>query len=162
LKFKYKIDMKKQFLILCLLISLAGVISCSKKAEHLESDQTENALKEEGDEWKEMDDFHMVMAETFHPYKDSSNLEPIKSHVNDLVAAAKKWIDSPVPEKVNNEEVKSKLNQLQEEVLVLKNSVKTGPDSLIANALTKLHNTFHEIQEHWYEHSEKEEDHEHR
>ncbi|HEY8935017.1 MAG TPA: hypothetical protein VIM65_07335 [Cyclobacteriaceae bacterium] len=117
-------------------------------------------LKEEADEWKEMDDFHMIMAETFHPYKDSSNLAPVKSHAGDLVVAAKKWIDSPVPEKVNSDEVKAKLNQLQEETLVLENSVKTGPDSLIANSLTKLHTTFHEIQEHWYEHKE-EGDHEH-
>ena len=154
--------MKKQFLIICLLALTVSIISCSKKAEHLESDQTENALKEGTNEWREMDDFHMVMAETFHPYKDSSNLEPVKSHVSDLVAAGKKWIDSPIPEGVNKDEVKTKLNQLQEETLILEKNVKTGPDSLIANSLTKLHNTFHEIQEHWYEHRDKgEEDHEH-
>ena len=153
--------MKKQFLIICLLALVVGIISCSKKAEHLESDQAENAPKEGSDEWKEMDEFHMIMAETFHPYKDSSNLEPVKSHANDLVTAAKKWINSPIPERVNSDEVKTKLNQLQEETLALEKNVKTGPDSLIANSLTKLHNTFHEIQEHWYEHSEEGEDHEH-
>ena len=41
--------------------------------------------------WKEMDNFHMVMAETFHPYKDSANLEPAKSRASELAAAAEEW-----------------------------------------------------------------------
>ena len=148
--------MAKHLFIFGLLVIGTTILSCSKKNEH-----GEGSAKEESDKWEEMDQFHMVMAETFHPYKDSSNLEPVKSHVSDLVTAAKKWVDSPIPEKVNNDDVKAKLTQLQAETLVLETTVKSGPDSLIANSLTKLHNTFHEIQEHWYVHGENEEKEEH-
>ncbi len=44
------------------------LFSCGGKHEE-ESDDVE---------WKEMDDFHMIMADVYHPLKDSNNLAPIK------------------------------------------------------------------------------------
>jgi hypothetical protein len=83
------------------------VVSCSTKYKEHEGDETNDA------EWPEMDSFHMVMAETFHPYKDSSNLQPIKDHAEELKQAAIKWASSSLPERINNENVKESLVELK-------------------------------------------------
>jgi hypothetical protein len=101
-------------------------------------------------DWKEMDEFHLIMAETFHPYKDSSNLEPAKTRVGELATAADRWASASLPEKVNNDEIKSKLQQLRSETETLTESVRTDDDNVIGEQLTKVHDTFHEIQEAWY------------
>ena len=60
------------------------MLACSGKkeetAEHGHHEVT-------GEAWKEMDDFHMIMAEAFHPYKDSMNLEPAKLKAPELAAS---------------------------------------------------------------------------
>ena len=58
-----------------------------------------------------MDDFHMVMAESFHPYKDSANLKPAKEKAPELAASASAWKDSAFPEGVSKEKVKDKLDR---------------------------------------------------
>jgi hypothetical protein len=98
-----------------------------------------------------MDDFHVIMADAFHPYKDSSNLEPVKTHGEHLAMEAEKWASAPLPEKVNNDSVKTKLDKLKTETRVLADQVKAGKaDEEIAAQLTAVHNLFHEIQESWY------------
>jgi hypothetical protein len=108
------------------------------------------ATKKDAAEWKEMDEFHMVMAETFHPYKDSANLEPARARAGELVAVAGKWADSKLPEKVNNDEMKGKLKQLKAESATLAQTVAAADDKAIADQLTKVHDLFHAIQEDWY------------
>lgn len=106
-----------------------------------------------GDEsvWKDMDDFHMIMAETFHPYKDSANLEPVKSRASELMTAADEWASAPLPEKVDNAEMRSRLRQLKAQATTLAVSVRSENDNVIAEQLNDLHDTFHAIQEGWYE-----------
>ncbi|HYC87482.1 MAG TPA: hypothetical protein VEB86_19750 [Chryseosolibacter sp.] len=90
-------------------------------------------------DWKEMDDFHMVMAETFHPYKDSSDLVPVKTKAADLRASADAWASAPLPEKVNNDEMKAHLEELRSETAALEDLVKNGNDTEIGDQLTKVH-----------------------
>src|SRR5687767_3170399 len=85
-------------------------VACGTKKE-----EANNAVASDQKEWKEMDDFHMIMAETFHPYKDSANLEPAKTRASELVASAEKWASASLPEKVNTDEMKGKLEQLKNE-----------------------------------------------
>ena len=106
-----------------------------------------------------MDEFHLVMAESFHPYKDSLDLKPAKANAAALATAAGKWADAPVPEKVNNDNVKAKLQQLRSETAAFAEIVKSGDDKAIGESLTKLHDLFHEIQEAWYGGEEGEEHH---
>jgi hypothetical protein len=101
-------------------------------------------------EWKEMDEFHMIMAETFHPYKDSADLKPVKDKALELVAVADKWSNAPLPEKVNSDEMKTRLQTLKGETEVLADVVQNGQDSAIGDQLNKVHDLFHEIQEAWY------------
>jgi hypothetical protein len=123
--------------------------ACSSKKSDEEqgsSDATAN-----GDEWTEMDEFHMVMAEAFHPFKDSANLEPAKQHASHLVAAADKWASATLPEKFEgDDEMKFKLNQLKADAAKFEEVSRTGDDQAIGQSLTKLHDLFHEIQESWY------------
>jgi hypothetical protein len=137
--------MKSQLINLTFLGVIMFVCACSGKKEVHSHDETV-----EQKEWKEMDVFHTVMAETFHPFKDSADLDPIKKQASELAAAADTWVNAPLPEKVNNEEVKNKLQQLKSETQALLDFVNANDDHAIGNQLTKVHDLFHEIQESWY------------
>ena len=120
-----------------------------KKKERGKVDEHRIAAATDED-WPAMDEFHMIMAETFHPFKDSANLEPIKTKARELAASAEKWLNAPLPEKVNNDEVKTKLQQLKTDATTLSETVKSADDKTIGESLTKVHDLFHEIQEAWY------------
>jgi hypothetical protein len=137
----------KALRILTLALAVILVAACSSKKEDSKSETSEAS---DSKEWKEMDDFHMVMAETFHPYKDSANLEPAKTKASELVAAADKWVAAALPEKMNNDEAKGKLENLKQESQTLVQTVSAGDDKAIGDQLTKVHDLFHEIQEAWY------------
>ena len=132
------------------LIVLLVVWACGSK--HQQPHDEEHASgHHDATAWKEMDDFHAVMRDTFHPYKDSTNLEPVKKRASELMTAADEWASAELPGKVNNAEVKAKLRQLRSEAGTLAESVKSSDDNVIGEHLTRLHDTFHEIQEAWYE-----------
>jgi hypothetical protein len=124
-------------------------VACSGKKENEHDTHQDGEIT--NDEWKEMDEFHMVMAEAFHPYKDSSNLEPAKQNAAALTAAAEKWSTAPLPAKFEgDDEVKFKLNQLKADASKFEEVVRAGDDKAVGESLTKLHDLFHEIQESWY------------
>lgn len=146
---------KTAFIHLSLIGTIVLSISCANKKEsdggHTDHENVEAAA---GD-WKEMDDFHMVMAESFHPFKDSANLEPAKQNAPALVAYAEKWAAAPLPSKFeDDDEIKFKLNQLRQDAMSFSTIVNAGNDEKIGESLTKLHDLFHELQESWYGHSE--------
>lgn len=129
-----------------LMIILAG---CSGNQQ---PSATEQAMPDQ-ETWKEMDDFHFVMAESFHPYKDSANLAPAKQHATEMATRAAEWAESPLPEKVNNPEVKELLTRLKEDTRKFSQMVTTAPDDSLGHALNVLHDNFHQLQEAWYAHA---------
>ncbi len=134
------------------LIALFAIvmIACATKKE--EAAEGSEAADESSDqkEWKEMDEFHMLMAESFHPYKDSANLEPAKASATTLASAAEKWANSTLPKKVDNDDVKTKLASLKDGTATFVQTVASGDDKAIGEQLTKVHDLFHAIQETWY------------
>jgi hypothetical protein len=132
--------MKNTFLFFILLTFLSA---CStKKSETAEGSSNE---------WKELDSFHSIMADAFHPYKDSANLAPAKSLAKSMADEAGKWSGSTLPEKVNNDEMQTKLKNLNDgSQSFLRLTSENAPDSVIGKSLTELHDLFHEIQEGWY------------
>jgi hypothetical protein len=134
----------KQWMAAFVIMLIAFACASKKEEAHDESTATDSK------EWKEMDEFHMLMAETFHPFKDSANLEPAKMQARELAGAAEKWASSPLPEKVNNDEMKGKLEDLKNGTSALVQSVGAGDDKAIGDQLTKVHDLFHAIQEDWY------------
>lgn len=141
-----------------LFILLVVVFACSDKKEKA-------SIAADDVEWKEMDEFHEVMADVYHPLKDSNNLEPIRKDAAKLTVAAEKWAQSPVPAKIDNEETKQLLAQLEDGCQQLKKLVnENASDEEIATKLTAQHETFHTIMEKFYRAGEKdgaEEHHDH-
>ncbi len=111
---------------------------------------TQKEKAQDTGEWPEMDAFHLIMAESFHPYKDSSNLEPAKQLASEMAASAARWSEATLPEKVNNSAVKQKINLLKGATAEFAQLVHTGSDEEIGEALTALHDLFHELQDAWY------------
>ena len=148
-------------LIMFFALLAAGILAaCSGKKEAVteEHKEHEHAHEKESatdDEWKEMDNFHMLMAEAFHPYKDSSNLQPAKAKAAELASAAEKWVSAPLPSKVDNDDTRKKLDDLKTSTAAFAETVKKGDDKVIAEELTKVHDLFHAIQEEWYGGHEK-------
>lgn len=126
------------------------LVACSPKAEKEEVTESEDS------EWIGMDDFHMVMAESFHPFRDSANLEPAKALAKEMVAAAEQWISNERPKRVATDEVGQLMNDLKAEAESLAAMVEQGSDEEIGESLTRLHDIFHHLQEKWYtkEHEE--------
>ncbi len=136
----------KNLLLLMIAISLLGLSSCDKSKS-----DSKDVTSVDSDEWKEMDSFHLIMADAFHPYKDSANLAPVKKLAEDMAMEANKWASAPLPEKVNNGDVKQSLNKLKEDTHALSELVKSGADdATISTALNSLHDSFHGIMEAWH------------
>jgi len=139
-RLKLKTSLMKYLLFALILLTF----SCSNK-------EKEQAEGEDDIEWKEMDDFHAIMADVYHPLKDSGNLEPIRNEANTLSAEATKWAQSRLPSKVNDEETKKMLAQLEDGCQQLNQLVKDkASDEEISTKLTSLHETFHHITERWH------------
>ncbi len=137
---------RKKLISLFLSVVMASlVMACSGKKESSSVDG-----EAESDEWKEMDSFHMVMAESFHPFMDSGNVAPAKANAAAMEDLATKWANAPLPDKVNNEEVKRKLKTLQISTANFKAIVMEADDKVIGDSLTNLHDLFHSIMESWY------------
>lgn len=149
-------------LTLCLfLFAILALSACGPKggAEESATGDADSTVMADED-WKDMDEFHMIMAESFHPYKDSANLEPVKSLASEMAAKAAEWASAPIPEKVNNDATKQKLADLKEATAALAALVGTGDDAQIGESLNTVHDTFHAIQESWYGEASHEEGHE--
>jgi hypothetical protein len=123
-------------MIALFLLTALAFYSCSTKVQ---------------DEWPELDSFHMIMAEAFHPYKDSANLEPVKRLAKEMATEADKWAAAPLPEKVDNDEMKNQLKILKADAHAFAEMIEGGaPDETIGSSLTALHDTFHSIMEAWH------------
>lgn len=139
-------ESKKTHPLFYLLLMLA-VAACASKRDQDRSAQ----VGSDASTWEEMDNFHMLMAETFHPFRDSANVEPAKARASALMAAASNWASAPLPGKVNNDAMRSRLEQLKEQAAALAQTVKSQDDNAIGEELEALHDTFHEIEHAWYQ-----------
>lgn len=142
--------MKKLLSFVLVLGVIVLMASCSGKKEESTATETPATEAVSNDEWPTMDEFHMVMAESFHPFKDSANLEPAKANAAEMARVAEKWAAAGLPEKVNTEEVKAKLEKLKTETAAFVTTVQGTDTAAIGTALTNLHDLFHELQEAWY------------
>src|SRR5690606_17380328 len=90
----------------------------------------ENADATDPQEWPQLDEFHFVMAESFHPYADSGNLEPARKYAAELTRAL--------------------LNELSRETAAFREMASTASDDSLGASLTSIHDLFHKIQDSWY------------
>jgi hypothetical protein len=97
--------------------------------------------------WKEMDAFHTVMGETFHP-SEEGKLEPVRKRSGELVEKAVAWFKSEAPDGFNKSAIKSTLKKLVKEAKALDKRVRANaPDEVIKEKLGSLHHLFHTIEE---------------
>lgn len=128
---------------LFVLLAMALFMSCGSK------EKNEDAVDE--DEWVQLDEFHEIMADVYHPLKDSGNLQPLKDRSSEFVAAVDKLAQSDLPAKVNSDEMEPLISALQESIHGLDEAIKAGSsDEQIGALLEGVHALFHTIQEEWY------------
>jgi len=95
--------------------------------------------------WVEKDNFHTVMAETFHPMEEG-NYKPIRERSTELYEKAVIWQKSTVPAGFSQKKLAKKLKKLVEESKKLDDKIKAScTDAVIKEDLTKLHDIFHTI-----------------
>lgn len=97
------------------------------------------------DKWAELDAYHNVMSQTFHPAEEGK-LEPIRKRAGELAEKAKQWLDSKPPKIYESADIKALLVKLNTESKTLADSIAKGAkDEQIKKDLTALHDRFHEI-----------------
>lgn len=95
--------------------------------------------------WPEMEAFHKVMSQTFHPAEEGQ-LEPIRTRSGEMLEKAIAWQNSSAPEGYQSKAVKKTLKELVKGAKELDKLVKDkGSDADITTKLTALHDIFHEV-----------------
>jgi hypothetical protein len=106
--------------------------------------QTASAQK---GEWKELQAFHSVMSKTFHP-SEEGNLKPVKDSASVLLASAKAWAASTVPENFKPEETKKVLTALVAKCGELNQAVASNlSDAELKKIIAEAHEVFHQLVE---------------
>lgn len=111
--------------IIAFIVSVV-LLACTGKKEAVAT--------EEPQEWKGMDEFHMIMAESFHPFRDSANVAPARQYARELDSLADVWIANELPAKVDNPQVKDLLVNLVNETGHLVTLAETGTEEEISKS----------------------------
>jgi len=97
--------------------------------------------------WQELDAFHEVMSQTFHPAEEGK-LEPIRNRSAEMLEKAIAWKNSTAPEGYDKNAVKENLNKLVKGAKEINKMVKKNTsDKELKEELSELHDVFHEIVE---------------
>ncbi|MCB0488819.1 MAG: hypothetical protein KDC99_10090 [Cyclobacteriaceae bacterium] len=135
-------------------ISLLFVVAIMFWSCGQQSSNDSQAEQAQPEEWMGMDEFHMVMAESFHPYRDSANIEPAKQYAKEMLVAVEAWSNNPLPEKVDNDEVRQLMADLTRQCQQLLDATNLDLTDSIGSKLTAAHDVFHHLQEKWYQKEE--------
>ncbi len=103
------------------------------------------ATVQANDKWAELDAYHNVMSQTFHPAEEGK-LEPIRKRAGELADKAKQWLESKPPKVYESADIKALLVKLNAESKALADAIANGAkDEQLKKDLTALHDRFHEI-----------------
>jgi len=95
--------------------------------------------------WKEMNDFHRLLGETWHP-ASKDNLVPLRARATDLKAAAAAWATSkaPVsPASCASEEVRTAITKVAKDTRGIVAMIAAGADdNWLAASLKGVHESF--------------------
>lgn len=95
--------------------------------------------------WKELDDFHSIVAPVFHTF-EKGNYHAAKDSAGLVLERAKKWQSSTIPSGLDASIYKPLIDRLVSECSFVYDAVQTKkPDEELKPLLRKAHNTFHEI-----------------
>jgi len=97
------------------------------------------------EKWPEMNVFHEVISETFHPTEEN-NLEPLKTRSEELMKKAENLLNSNIPEEYRTKAILSALEILQIKSETLHKLVLSkASDAELKQSIIDVHDTFHEI-----------------
>lgn len=97
------------------------------------------------EKWPEMNVFHEVISETFHPTEEN-NLEPLKTRSEELMKKAENLLNSNIPEEYRTKAILSALENLQLKSETLHKLVLSkASDAELKQSIIDVHDTFHEI-----------------
>lgn len=127
--------------------------ACAKKEEPKSEPAAAQTPAPKLEEWAEMETFHNVMAETFHPMEDG-DMKPILSRAQEMADKAKAWQNSAPPARYApvKDSVAFYLAKLLAESQALADMVaKKAKEDDIKKALTALHDRYHQVSEFCYD-----------
>ena len=75
------------------------------KGEHDKMHAAEMEKEHASSGWKELDAYHKLMMDTWHPAKGTNDLKPLRAKANDLSAAARELAKSTPPGNCNKPEL---------------------------------------------------------
>lgn len=95
--------------------------------------------------WKAQEEFHSVLAGTFHPMEDG-DFGPVRKRADEMARKARTWSRSRPPKGYDAAKIRPLLAKLEREATeVAKLVARQAADEDIKQALTKLHDTYHAI-----------------
>ena len=97
-------------------------------------------------DWKEKNDFHKVMSQTFHPAEEG-NFAPIRSRINEMLDKAEAFKNSEIPAEFSHQkEIKNNLKKLVKQTKSFKKKINKGvSDANLKADFIALHDTFHQV-----------------
>ena len=96
-------------------------------------------------QWKEMEDFHVLVAPVFHA-AEKGNFQNARDSAGLVLERAKKWQAAAIPSGLDAAIFKPLISRLVLECIAITDAVKANkPDADLKPVLRKAHNTFHEI-----------------
>lgn len=105
------------------------------------------AAAQEKTTWPAMQEFHVVMSKTFHA-AEKNDLQPLRMHAGHLLASAKAWQQSQVPQGYDATVTAPLLKKLVQQCTTVQKAVqKKKSDAELIKLITKAHDVFHEITE---------------
>jgi hypothetical protein len=126
--------MKKRFTFIAALITTFAIYSVSGQTPVTTQAQ-----------WPEKNEFHKVMAQTFHP-SEEGNFEPIRSRIGEMHEKAVAWMNSTPPKEYDKPEIKSTMKEMLGQIVELKAMIdKKATNEELKPKLEALHETFHKI-----------------
>jgi hypothetical protein len=136
-------EMIKRFGVLLVVFAILQT-ACSKNEKAVAVESGEE-LK-----MKQMDAFHLILTEAYHPYTDSANLKPVRLLAEEMAMQAKALASDSLQEKLNSDVTTLQLEKLRDECRTLARLVRNAAtDKEIVSVLDTLNNTFHIIMENW-------------
>ncbi|MFQ3638452.1 MAG: hypothetical protein SNJ62_00380 [Chloracidobacterium sp.] len=95
--------------------------------------------------WKAQEEFHSVLAGTFHPMEDG-DFAPVRKRADEMARKARLWSRSKPPKGYEAAKLRPLLAKLEREAAeVAKLVAQQADDEAIKQALNKLHDRYHEI-----------------
>lgn len=112
--------------------------------------------KKEGPQaWTELQAFQELIQKPFQHLKDPSAMDSITlsitiENIKSIAEAAQKLADSPLPDKMNNEDIKAKLQKIRNESKALADEIAGGTeDDVIGTKIYSVYSAFVDVNTAW-------------